>query len=282
MYSEAAVTDSTGGEFLVETWFGDDLWKAFALGHQYHAMLVHFNSMFETSESPEKVKFNGRRQQAISAAYPFGGTIYLVGAFTKPNGILLQLPDQPPIEARFGDWRDASPRPLPYSILIDDGQATFHYRYEQVVIEEMNTTWFMDTVTQPAVDEIGLYRLHRRLLAAHCDGDADGIADLSTEQLVLSNRGALTAASREETRQLFESVFARMDYQHYIDQVAPSVTVSESGDIGWIAVQVLSAGQARESGKPFEYQWSWIMLAKRVDGRWLHNGNASNLAPQGD
>ena len=314
VYSKAAVTVSDGQDFMVETWFGDtshaavrhhrdsvqtmavegpfswaengeksqlgeEFWKAFALGHQYHALFVSFEELLGPVDQDQSVTFDGKEMTAIGADYPFGGRIYRVGEADRPAGILMQLPDSPPIESRFGDWREQEGRWLPFTILIDDGQATFDYRYETVSIGEDSATWYLDQVAQPALDEIALYRMHRRLLAAHCDGDANIIADLSLDEVTMSNRGELSRATREETRERFESVFAQVDYRRYVDLVPPRITVSEAGDIGWIAVQVQSAGVVVDSAEPFDYQWSWVMFARKENGQWRHAGNASNLAP---
>jgi len=38
----------------------------------------------------------------------------------------------------------------------------------------------------------------------------------------------------------------------------------------------ISGRSQSEGGAEFDSQWSWILLAKKIDGAWLHAGNASN------
>ena len=76
----------------------------------------------------------------------------------------------------------------------------------------------------------------------------------------------------------FTAVFDRLDYREYHDLRLPVVEVSESGDLGWIAVEVRAIGTDRESGDAFDNQWAWLMAVRKIDGRWLHAGNASNVA----
>jgi ketosteroid isomerase-like protein len=125
-------------------------------------------------------------------------------------------------------------------------------------------------------------RLHRSLLAAHCLGDADTLADLSTQESVNSNRGVLSSIAREDMRSRFSGLFEKIDYVHYEDIADPVIKVSSSGDIGWAAVNVRARSAVKDGGQAFDDQWSWIMLAEKVDGQWLHAGNASNLMPKPD
>jgi hypothetical protein len=117
------------------------------------------------------------------------------------------------------------------------------------------------------------------LLAAHCLGDAEMMANLSLPETVIANRGVVSRVTRETTSTRFKGAFERFDYTAYTDILPPAITVSESGDLGWAAVNVIAKGTDRVSGEPFEDQWAWIMMMQKIDGRWLHAGNASNRKP---
>jgi ketosteroid isomerase-like protein len=116
------------------------------------------------------------------------------------------------------------------------------------------------------------------LLAAHCLGDADLMADLSAPETVIASRGRLYRPSREATRAQFTSAFEKFDYEAYIDLEPPVISIAQSGDLGIIAVNVRAVGRDRETDEAFTNRWAWFMTVAKIDGHWLHTGNASNLA----
>jgi hypothetical protein len=120
--------------------------------------------------------------------------------------------------------------------------------------------------------------VHRKLLAAHCLGDATLMSSLSTADIVIANRGEIVRTTDAEMRDRFTAAFKRFDYTGYRDIATPIIEISQAGDAGWIWVNVRAAGKDLVSGEAFDDQWAWLMLLKNVDGRWLHAGNASNLA----
>lgn len=259
---------------------GENL-KAFALGHQYHALLLYFDDIVADSDSQENVPFGGRQYPGRGGDYPYGGRIYLVDGDDGrlPRGLMLELPDAPPIEAGFSDWRDAGGSVAPFRVTIDDGSRTFDYAYSRVDVADQSPLWFFEKVAAPAIDEVQIHRLHRRLLMAHCVGDAELIAQLTAPELIVANRGELKRPTRASTRERFTSLFERLDYTAYHDLTPPVVEVAESGDMGWIAVNVRSVGREIDGPETFDMQWAWILLAKKIDGVWLNAGNASNWVP---
>ena len=123
-----------------------------------------------------------------------------------------------------------------------------------------------------------VYRLHRKLLAAHCLGDADLIAELSAAENLIAGRGNLLWSSNSATRDRFISLFQSVDYTEYHDIAMPVVEISQAADIGWIGVNVRAIGSDKSTGTAFDDQWAWIMLVKKIDNVWIHAGNASNHA----
>ncbi len=137
--------------------------------------------------------------------------------------------------------------------------------------------WFFEATGAPDLDAVQVYRLHRTLLAAHCLGDADLIANLSAPEVIVAGRGELYRESSESMRAQFTALFERLDYREYHDIVLPELKLS--GDLGWIGVNVRAVGEDKEGGAPFDDQWAWIMVVEKRDGAWLHAGNASNRRP---
>jgi hypothetical protein len=180
------------------------------------------------------------------------------------------------IEARFLDWRPHEDSELPFQISIDDGERTFDYRYTDIRVSASSPDWFSAAVPGPVPDEVGVYRLHRNLLAAHCVGDAGQMAALSAAVLTSANRGKLTTMSNADLEERFITLFETLDYTEYHDLSDPVIEVSADGTLGWIAVNTRTVGTARETGQTFDDQWAWIMTARKVDGRWLHSADASS------
>lgn len=313
--ARAGVTVSDGSSFDIETWYhaanvaairhitednivtavegpigwvsvndeateGSDRHRHFALGHQLHALLLHFPEIVLNLRSSDSIDFAGSTWGGQSGDFPFGGTIHLIEGPTgsHPIGFVLEVSNDLRIENAFFDWRDTALGQLPHHIRINDGDRTFDYRFTDIDMADRHPLWFHEAVEPPAIDAVQIYRLHRRLLAAHCTADADMLADLSAPQVVVASRGELLTTTPDETRERFASVFGRVRYTNYVDIQEPVIEVAENGDLGWAAVNVRAVGQHIESGTAFDDQWAWVMMLKKIDGRWLHAGNASNIA----
>ncbi|MGD8357096.1 MAG: nuclear transport factor 2 family protein [Lysobacterales bacterium] len=314
--TSASVTVSDGSHFETETWFmaadhaairtrranavdtiavegplawagdghqariADEAMKRFALGHQFHALWQYFAHLVPNSGKTHAT-LDGRTREARAGPFPHGGTLYLVGgdASGRPAGLRLDLPGGTPIEVGFDDWRTGDGGNLPWHVRIDDGERVFDYRYSRIDLTARPAGWFPAEVDAPDLDAVRIYRLHRALLAAHCDGDATAIARLSAPRTLVADRGQLSEISRDEILQRFRQVFSRLDYEAYHDVLPPDVEVSASGDIGWIAANVRAVGKTVYGGEPFDTQWAWIMPVTKIDGRWLQAGIAANRQP---
>jgi ketosteroid isomerase-like protein len=258
---------------------GSNHFKVFALGHQYHAMLLYFDDIVIEPYPSDSIPYGGESRTGVSGAYPYGGTVHLVYGLDefRPAGIVLELPDAEPITATFSDWREIEEQLLPYSVDIDDGERRFEYRYTDIDLGPASAGWFQAAVEAPGEDKLQLYRLHRRLLVAHCEGDAELMARLSTPEIVVANAGELMTITNAEMLEQFQGVFAQLDYVAYTDLAAPVIEAAESGDVAWIAVSTRAEGEVVSNGQRFDNQWAWVMMARKVDGKWLHAGSASNV-----
>lgn len=262
-----------------ETTIGSNFYKVFALGHQYHAFLLYFGDILANVRESDTVEFRGERHSAMSGDYPYGGTVHSIRADSgeRSPGLVFDFGDDGRIEASLSDWRAVGDQELPFIVTIDDGRQTFEYRYTAIDIEPRSPLWFFEALPAPAIGSVEVHRLHRTLLAAHCLGDADRIASHSAESVLSANRGVLSITANEDLRDRFTSLFEQLDYREYHDIVEPVIRVSERGDMGWIAVQVRAIGNVVGSDQSFDNQWAWVMTAEKVDGKWRHTGNASNV-----
>lgn len=259
---------------------GSTFEKLFALGHQYHAFLLHFDELVDNPRDTDGVAFAGGSHRARSGDYPYGGIVHRIDGAdaSRPAGLVFEFSGQAPIYVSFSDWQPVAAVELPFVAEIDDGERVFVYRYTSVEIARRSPLWFFESVDAPALDPLLVYRLHRTLLAAHCLGDAALIADLSTGHVVSANNGRLAETPRAAVRERFASLFERLDYTAYHDLADPVIRLADSSDLGWIGVNVRAVGSDRRTGAAFDDRWAWLMIVRKVEGRWLHAANAASLA----
>jgi hypothetical protein len=257
---------------------GAEFHKVFSLGHQFHAFLLNFEEIGTNFRHEQEINFAGGVRRATSADLPYGGAVHMVAGddAAHPVGFLLEVPDSSPISVYFRDWRNVGERELPFLVKIDDGERVFDYRFTEIDLTTRSPLWFFEELEAPTIDPVQIFRLHRKILAAHCLGDAKLMADLSAARIIVAGRGELTQVSNADILGRFTSVFERLDYTNYFDIVTPLIEVSDASDLGWIAANVRAIGADRETGESFDDQWAWVMMVKKVSGEWLHFGNASN------
>lgn len=266
----------TSGDAVDE--IGSDFHKTFALGHQFHAFLLHFDKLVNDPLVVENVPFEGATHRGKRGGFPYGGVAFLVYGESgeRALGLRFEFPETTPIEVSFGDWRLINNVELPFDLRIDDGERIFGYNFSSIQLDSMGLIDFYASNDSPSFDPLDIYRLHRKLLAAHCLGDADLMAALTAPDVTVASRGRLLHTNPADTLRRFSATFERFDYTGYADITFPEIEFSVDDGIGWIAVNVQATGQDTESQQEFVDQWAWIMLVKKMDGRWMHAGNASN------
>lgn len=258
--------------------------RRFVLGHQYHAILLHFDSIMSDIETKTGIAFGDSVRSGRAGRYPTGGEVVLIDGANddRPEGLIMNLPDETPIAVRFDDWRvEQNEIALPYRIVIEHQENTFTYEYTEVEITDGDIIDFHEQYAAPAFDDLQIYRLHRAMLAAHCRGDAALMAQLSAPEITIANRGAVSETTPDDMQALFEGVFLRLDYTAYHDLLAPSIRVAESGDIGWAFVNTRLEALNKETGETLSQDWAWAMMAEKTDGAWRMSGNASSEKPAG-
>jgi ketosteroid isomerase-like protein len=258
---------------------GGDFEKIFALGHQFHAFLLYFDELTDNQRDSADIEFLGTRHAARSGDYPHGGEVHLIVGDdpAHPVGIVFDYPDIDPIEVALDDWREVGGVELPFELAIHDRGKVFEYHYTSVDLSPQTELWLFDEIGGPAPDEVQALRLHRKLLAAHCLGDAEMMAELSNETIISADKGQRTERDNSSMRERFTGLFGMLNYTEYHDLQQPVVEIAASGDLGWVIVNVRSVGKQLSNDQAFDYEWAWIMLVRKVDGRWLHTGGASSV-----
>ena len=256
---------------------GGGFLRDYTLGHQFHAFLWHFNDVVSDIEIVEGVMFGGEAYPAHRGVLDTGGIVSLINPNApRPAGLRFELGEFL-IDITFLDWREQGQVEIPFALRIDDQQRVFNYQYQYVDGAPKPLMWFYEKVPAPSIDAVGIYRLHRKQLIAHCLGDAVMLASTLAPEVVMANAGQLIRTSPVQTQAVFEnSVFKRRQYTSYVDTQYPVIEVAESGDLGWATVELQTTGIGSESGQKFDEQWAWTMLAKKIDNEWLMVGNASN------
>ncbi len=160
---------SRGGQF--ET--GGDPLKAFALGHQFHAFLLHFDELVPAAQLSGELSFQGDTAEGTGGEFPYGGSVYLVGgAGRQPEGLRFEFPGTEPIEAVFSDWRETGGPPVPFHIRIDDGKAVFDYAFSVIELKQGSPSWFSNAVGTAGSEEVEDYRQRQRVRAGRCEAKA--------------------------------------------------------------------------------------------------------------
>lgn len=250
----------------------------FALGHQFHAFFLRFEEVVSNIERVDGVLFAGEPSSGLKGVRDTGGVVYLLDGPVpdRPAGLRYDVGDVK-IEISADDWRIIDDTAVPFALTIDDGERIFNYRYQWVDLTDKPLTWFYDTVPSPGIDVVDIERLHRTLLIAHCLGDVAMMAGNTAPAAFVASGGAVFETSPEGTATTFKSTFSRRKYSAYVDTALPKVAASDKGDLGWAVVQVNAKGVTPADGRLFDEHWAWVMMARKIDGRWLMAGNASNL-----
>ena len=228
-----------------------DFQRDFTLGHQFHAFFLHFEDLVDNVERVDAVEFAEKVYSAKRGTRETGGAVYLIegGEAGKPLGLRYDVGDLK-IEISASDWRTVSGIDVPYALSIDDGQRVFEYRYQSVDLGDKPLMWFYDQIASPDIDAVDIERLHRKLLIAHCQGDAGLMGALTAPEAVIVSGGAIFETRPEETIDVFTNVFERRKYSAYIDTALPRI--ASNGDVGWAAVQVNAKGATPANGNSFD------------------------------
>lgn len=268
-WSSSAEGEKLGGNFL----------RDFVLGHQFHAFLWHFDDLVQNIEIIKNIDFDGGHYAARRGVLDTGGFVSLVDPDKeRPEGLRFELGDFI-IDITFNDWRfdQASNRTVPYALLVDDGQRSFNYRYQYIDATAKPLMWFYQKVPQPNIDAVEIYRLHRKQLIAHCLGDAEVLAKTLAANVIMANSGSTASVTLEQTKTVFaNNVFQRRKYSTYSDLKYPVIEIGDAGDIGWAIVELQTTGMNVQADEPFDEQWAWTTLVKKIDGEWKMVGNTSN------
>ncbi|HSM04303.1 MAG TPA: DUF4440 domain-containing protein [Longimicrobiales bacterium] len=135
---------------------------------------------------------------------------------------------------------------------------------------------------EASADARELLRLHEELLVAHRTADVDRWMRIEAADYVSANGGRVTHPEAGARRAGRAAYLAATTFEVYRDLQEPLVRISEDGSLGWLIAEVEVRGTTTSTSgdpEPFHDVWAWVELYRKVDGRWVLEGNASNRRP---
>lgn len=124
-------SDDGSGETAMD---GDESNRAFILGHQVHAWLLHFDEMSGGESSCQDYEIFGKMTRAIRVEHEqFSKT--LLPCEGRPVYLYMQFGDTL-VQLSFSDWRLHQGIELPFVVSFNDGTRTFLYHYDEIVVTD--------------------------------------------------------------------------------------------------------------------------------------------------
>ena len=121
--------------------------------------------------------------------------------------------------------------------------------------------------------------IHQAGLQAHLQGDAQFFTRDMAEPYHSVSRGDINQPTVAQTEAMFSRYLGTTQFSQYEDLQEPVIGLSDDGTVGWIMAQVAVAGEQAQGDEklPISFVSAWLMLYRRVDGRWLRIGDASTF-----
>jgi hypothetical protein len=128
----SAAPDEDGGQTL----------RTAVLGHQFHALLLNFDTIHSNVRTGE-IEFAGERRATRDGDWPYGGVSHIVlgTAPDRPMAFVFNYAGAPEISVAFSDWRAVGGETLPFHIVIDDGSNRYDYSFTVVATDAAAPDW---------------------------------------------------------------------------------------------------------------------------------------------
>ena len=124
-----------------------------------------------------------------------------------------------------------------------------------------------------------LRAIHQASLQAHLDRDVQFFTRDMSESYHSVSRGDINQPTLEQTEAMFTRYLGATTFSRYEDLQEPVIGIADDGSVGWVMAQVAVSGEQSQGDEtvPLNFVSAWIMLYRRVDGRWLRIGDASSF-----
>lgn len=120
---------------------GGRMLRTIVLGHQFHALLLHFDAIHGNVRGGE-VRYAGHRRVTSVGDWPYGGTSKLVRtASGSAEAFVFNYEGAPEIRVALSDWRDVGGGALPFRMAIDDGSNVYDYSFTAIETNATAPDW---------------------------------------------------------------------------------------------------------------------------------------------
>ena len=124
------------------------------------------------------------------------------------------------------------------------------------------------------IDQKQLLAIHKQGMDAHKNIGLEKWLNGFTDDYISANRGKISYPTSDEMKSRLRPYITSTKFEYYRDMVPPVVRVSQDGTLGWVIVQIEAKGLAGDDVTQF--QFAWIELYAKKNGKWVAVGNVSN------
>jgi hypothetical protein len=254
----------------------------FILGHQFHSQLLHFDEFFSTVVSNPQASSlcNCWSIEAIDSDKNKVGFHYHKKSM-RPVYLIIDYEKHGEVSIQYSDWRKVDKLAMPHHIDILHGERHFIYTFFDI---KLNSNLLMKQVSAPynvLTDEQQLFRLHREMIDAHIESDANIMNHVWNERVVMVNRGNISEMSGVQAAEAMQISLQQRRHSLYIDLQRPIIKISKDRTLGYLTARVKVQGNRVTKtgvvGKNFEFISAWIATFEKIDGLWKLSSNASNF-----
>jgi hypothetical protein len=102
---------------------GGDMLRTIVLGHQFHALLMNFDSIAANVHDEGSARVGD---------WPYGGTLRMTRSGARAEGFVFNFAGAPEIRVTFSEWGIVNGVDTPFHMRIEDGSDTYEYAFTRV------------------------------------------------------------------------------------------------------------------------------------------------------
>lgn len=127
-----------------------------------------------------------------------------------------------------------------------------------------------------------ILKLHRDMIDAHINKNADFFIKDIADNFMQVQRGEINYPSRPELKAKFDEYLDNTTFTKYEDLREPIVKVSKDGSLAWCIVQMKIEGVQKadnDSIDELDFVCAWITLYEKRGRKWIRLGEVDNFKP---
>lgn len=254
----------------------------FILGHQFHAQLLFFDQFYLALQDPlaESNRCDCWAKPAKDL-YDNDATLHFHKDSLRPMYLITNYQKHGEVIVQFTDWRPLKNLNFPYHIDIYHGDRKFSYQFSEIKLNSWEKFQSLKTPMTQLTDEQQLYQLHRDMIDAHIESDAQLMQHVWGEQVTFVNRGKINQLTGTAAAKGMQSSLKARKHSIYVDLEQPIIKISNDKSMAYLTARVKAKGkQVSKDGTPgrtFQFTSAWIATFEKVEGQWKLVSNASNF-----